>query len=80
MGSISYWNGDLLGVPEEERILYREPRISISKGLMLWWKRDELEDTIRHELVHIASDDYTHGVVFRELARRVNVKIREEDT
>jgi len=71
MGSISYHKDQ----PDN-----REPRISINKWLLRWWLREELEDTIRHELVHIKSDDYGHGYKFKEYARRYNVKIRKEDT
>lgn len=80
MGSISYHKGCLNGYVLEDRIIIREPRVSINRLLLMWWMRDELEDTIRHELIHIASDDYGHGVVFKACARRYNVKIRQEDT
>ena len=71
MGSISY---------HKDQPYNRDPHISISKWLLMWWLRDELEDTIRHELIHIASDDYKHGWKFKQYARRYNVKIRDEDT
>jgi hypothetical protein len=71
MGSIAYHKDE----PDN-----RCPFISINKPLLDWWMRDELEDTIRHELIHIASDDYEHGVEFKKYARRYNVKIRVEDT
>ena len=71
MGSISYHKDD----PDD-----RQPFVTISSWLLKWWMRDELEDTIRHELIHIASDDYGHGSTFKSYARRYNVQIREEDT
>ena len=71
MGSISY---------HKEEPNDRQPHISINKSLLMWWMRDELEDTIRHELIHIASDDYGHGSDFKQYAKRYNVKIRDEDT
>jgi hypothetical protein len=72
LGSISYH--------KHAKVKDRNPYITLNKKLLLWWKRDELEDTIRHELIHIASNDYGHTSVFKGYARRYDVQIREQDT